>query len=186
MTLSDLASIGSFISGIAVLISLVYLTLQIRQNTLAHRASAHQSRTNFLKDHMHLLADPGMASVYVRGMIGDPNLSAVELSQFFSVMRSWCIGMSEIVWAHDHGVLDDETFETSAKAVSLMFAQPGPRAFWDVYRHTATPAFTRLVLRALSEAPQSPAATLEASVDRWRSILATQAGAAASIDAPRV
>jgi len=174
LTLSDLASIGSFISGIAVLISLVYLTLQIRQNTLAHRASAHQSRTNFLKDHMHLIADPGMASVYVRGITGDPNLSAVELSQFFSVMRSWCIGMSEIVWAHDHGVLDNETFEASAKAVTLMFAQPGPRAFWVVYQQTATPAFTRLVLRALSEAPQGPAATLEASVDRWRSILAAQ------------
>ena len=185
MTLSDLASIGSFISGIAVLISLVYLTLQIRQNTLAHRASAHQSRTNFLKDHMHLIADPGMASVYMRGVTGDPNLSAVELSQFFSVMRSWCIGMSEIVWAHDHGVLDDETFETSAKAVRLMFSQPGMRAFWDVYRHTATPAFTRLVARAL-EAPQGPATTLEAGVDAWRALLAAQAGSPARIDAPTV
>jgi hypothetical protein len=124
---------------------------------------------------MHLIADPGMASVYVRGITGDPNLSAIELSQFFSVMRSWCIGMSEIVWAHEHGVLDNETFDASAKALTFMFAQPGPRAFWEVYRHTATPAFARLVTRAL-EAPQSPAAMLEASVERWRSILAAQKG----------
>jgi hypothetical protein len=33
MSLSDLASIGSFVSGAAVLVSLVYLRLQIRQNT---------------------------------------------------------------------------------------------------------------------------------------------------------
>ena len=31
MTLSDLASLGSFISGFAVLISLIYVAVQIRQ-----------------------------------------------------------------------------------------------------------------------------------------------------------
>lgn len=184
MTLADLASIGSFISGIAVLISLIYLTLQIRQNTMAHRALAQQSRTNFLKDHLHLVADPGIASVYVRGIAGDPNLTAVELTQFFSVMRSWCIGMSEIVWAHDHHVLDHETFSVSTRALKFMFAQPGPRAFWEVYRHTATPAFARLVSHALAEASQGPSLSLEASVDRWRSILAAHKAPDASTEAP--
>jgi hypothetical protein len=33
MSLADLASLGSFISGIAVLVSLVYLAQQIRQST---------------------------------------------------------------------------------------------------------------------------------------------------------
>jgi hypothetical protein len=32
MTLSDLASIGSFIGGIAVVLSFVFLTLQMRQS----------------------------------------------------------------------------------------------------------------------------------------------------------
>ena len=31
MSLSDLASLGSFVSGVAVLISLIYLALQVRQ-----------------------------------------------------------------------------------------------------------------------------------------------------------
>lgn len=42
MSLSDLASIGSFVSGVAVLASLIYLALQVRQNTHAHRVTAHQ------------------------------------------------------------------------------------------------------------------------------------------------
>jgi hypothetical protein len=33
MTLSDLASIGSLVSGVAVAITLIFLTVQIRQNT---------------------------------------------------------------------------------------------------------------------------------------------------------
>src|SRR5476651_1123571 len=39
MTLADLSSLGSFISGVAVLISLIYLGLQVRQNTMAHRVT---------------------------------------------------------------------------------------------------------------------------------------------------
>ncbi len=38
MTLTDLASIGSLLSGVAVVISLAYLAFQIRQNTRHQRA----------------------------------------------------------------------------------------------------------------------------------------------------
>ena len=39
MSLNDLASIGSFVSGMAVVISLIYLSIQIRQNTRHERAA---------------------------------------------------------------------------------------------------------------------------------------------------
>ena len=43
MILDDLGSIGSIISGIAVVVSLIYLAIQIRQNTEAERTSTYQS-----------------------------------------------------------------------------------------------------------------------------------------------
>ena len=42
MTLSDLASIGSFISGVAVIVTLVFLPAQLRQTERIHRAVLHQ------------------------------------------------------------------------------------------------------------------------------------------------
>jgi hypothetical protein len=42
MSFADLASLGSFVSGIGVLVSLIYLSLQIRQNTRAVRSQIHQ------------------------------------------------------------------------------------------------------------------------------------------------
>jgi hypothetical protein len=44
MSLSDLASLGSFVSGFAVLISLIYLALQVRQWKAAFASEA--SRTS--------------------------------------------------------------------------------------------------------------------------------------------
>ena len=42
MNLSDVASIGSFVSGVAVLVSLVYLSLQVRQTERNQRALMNQ------------------------------------------------------------------------------------------------------------------------------------------------
>ena len=42
MTLSDLAAIGSLVSGLAVLVSLVYVSIQIRQTERNQRALINQ------------------------------------------------------------------------------------------------------------------------------------------------
>jgi hypothetical protein len=41
VTLNELGSLGEFISGLAVVVTLVYLALQIRHNTRAVRSSMH-------------------------------------------------------------------------------------------------------------------------------------------------
>jgi hypothetical protein len=43
MTLENLASIGEIVSSIAVVISLVYLAVQIRSNTEAGRSATYQA-----------------------------------------------------------------------------------------------------------------------------------------------
>src|SRR5437870_561365 len=43
MSLTDLASLGSFVSGVAVAITLIFLVIQMRQNTLAIRGAASQA-----------------------------------------------------------------------------------------------------------------------------------------------
>ena len=43
LTLQDLGNIGELISGIAVVISLIYLAVQIRQNTRTVRTSTYQT-----------------------------------------------------------------------------------------------------------------------------------------------
>ena len=44
MTLEDLANLGEFIGAFAVVVSLIYLAIQIRQNTAQIRESSQVSR----------------------------------------------------------------------------------------------------------------------------------------------
>ena len=43
MSLTDLASLGNFVSGVAVAVTLVFLVIQMRQNTLAVRGATSQA-----------------------------------------------------------------------------------------------------------------------------------------------
>ena len=47
MSLSDVAAIGSLVSGVAVLVSLVYLSLQVKQ---AERNQQHRSELQGLRE----------------------------------------------------------------------------------------------------------------------------------------
>ena len=45
MTLSDLAAVGSFVSGIAVFLSFIFLALQLHQANRNQRSLMQQART---------------------------------------------------------------------------------------------------------------------------------------------
>ena len=68
MSLSDLASVGSFVSGIAVLVSLIYLALQVRQAEKNQRALIHQGRVAQSTERFLRFADPGFSRAYLKGL----------------------------------------------------------------------------------------------------------------------
>ena len=55
MTLEDLGNLGEFIAAVAVVVSLVYLALQIRQNTRSVRDSAFQAVASSVQETSILL-----------------------------------------------------------------------------------------------------------------------------------
>ena len=63
MTLSDLASIGSLVSGAAVLGSLIYLALQVRQTDRNQMAAIRHSRVTRAVDVLMAHADPSLAAI---------------------------------------------------------------------------------------------------------------------------
>ena len=55
MTLGELGSLGEFLAAIATLATLIYLAVQIRQNTLATRAASHHAITDVMNKTNHLV-----------------------------------------------------------------------------------------------------------------------------------
>jgi hypothetical protein len=69
MNLNDLANLGQIIGAVAVVVSLIYVAYQIRQNTNAVRAATAQSVHEHFASWYHLLAsDESLSQVVIDGL----------------------------------------------------------------------------------------------------------------------
>src|SRR5579864_7709910 len=95
MTLSELASIGSFVSGLAVLVSLVFLTLQIHQANKNQRAIIQQGRATRLADFLLHVAEPSLLPAWSAGLRGDREIGPDRHFQFMYVARARFISFED-------------------------------------------------------------------------------------------
>jgi hypothetical protein len=182
MSLTDLASIGSFISGAGVLISLIYLAFQIRQNTLTHRATAYLSRQAFLKDQINAVMDPILGPIRARVFAGDESVTDAEYQQFFSQQVSWFIGQEGLVWLRDNRILDETAYHAEDLGLRIALQEPPVRATWEVWKPLATPSLRRIVEAHLAR--PAPAQRMPVLADWKAALAAARRDAAAHAAAP--
>lgn len=152
MTLADLASLGSFVSGIAVLASLVFLFFQMRQVSEQTRQALKQTRAQIAQgratrsvDFQLRTADANLATVWARGRNGDEAMSEAELGQFMAYCRALFVSAEESFMQHREGLLPDGLFHTMTRGYPSMMGGPGIQAMWDMTRHMYEPAFVEYI-----------------------------------------
>src|SRR5579872_3461640 len=84
MTLSDLASIGAFMSGIAVVVSFLFLALQLRQANRNQKSLMQQGRSQRTVDLLMRMTDPKLNDVMLRAFKADPTMSEADHFAFYS------------------------------------------------------------------------------------------------------
>ena len=83
MTLEDLGNIGELVAAVGVIISLIYLALQIRQNSRWLRASLEQSITDSTNQTIQAAAaSPQFSRVVLEGQERFEELTEDEQRQF--------------------------------------------------------------------------------------------------------
>lgn len=82
VTLQDLGNIGEFVGAVGVVVSLVYLAVQIRQNTKATRANSVQDLTENINKAAEKLIEPENAELYLRGIRSYATLTPEEKLRF--------------------------------------------------------------------------------------------------------
>src|SRR6185503_16316623 len=95
MTLSDLATFSTAVSGLAVTASLIYLALQTHQNAKHTRALIHQGRVAALRDVFLASADPDIARAWIVTTGGKPTPEAVQQRQFLLLTGAMIYGWQD-------------------------------------------------------------------------------------------
>lgn len=168
MSLTDLASIGSFVSGVAVLVSLIYLSLQIRQNTRHSRALIQQGRAARICESLTHMAEFDWTDGLDACRTGAAEVSPKDLFKFNFIARTFFVSAEDSFLQHQEGLMDRyvfEGFEGSLRAG--LEANPGFRKAWKISRMSYVPAFRdyvdHLAVAANASAAQSSVAVWNAT-----------------------
>jgi hypothetical protein len=146
MNLSDLAAIGSLVSGIAVLVSLVYLAQQTRQNSKHTRALIQQGRAIQSADMpLRTAENASLAELRLRGDEGDKTLNRIQFSQYWLLRISIFWMWEDQFNQHQDGLLDGARFAGTIEVMKLQFQMPGCRYVWKRGRMGFAPKFQAFV-----------------------------------------
>src|SRR5579863_8644795 len=153
MTLSDLASIGSLVSGVAVLISLLYLALQIRQAEKNQRALMNQGAVARSVGSLALGAQPDLGDLLARATGGETEFSSGEAYQLHMMLRISLLSLQDNFVQHRAGLVDQITYDNLQVASRTMLSRAVFRAIWNDTRLSFAPELRKLVDSIIAETP---------------------------------
>ncbi len=151
MTLDNLGNIGELIGAIGVIVTLVYLAMQIRQNTGSIRTAAFQEVIRELARVTDLIAtDADLARIYRAGLVDLNSLEPEERTRFAAFMMSWFRRLEILAYQLEHGSLDSGPWDGARMIAVKALAQPGGALLWTRAQDLFSPDFRDFVNSGLS------------------------------------
>jgi len=161
VTLEDLGNFGDFLGGIGVIVTLVYLAIQIRSNTQTVRAASLESVVNSHSQFLdRLAADPDLSRIWFSGLWQGADLSPEEsqrlLYLLFSAVRRWESAFHNV----RTGTIEHSSWAGLNAEYTSVFGSRGAASRWPLIRTTLSPAFLAFAEEATRKhnATQSTAA----------------------------
>ena len=126
------AALSEAFGVIAVVTSLVFVGLQIRQSTKASKVDAAR---NISSEWRSVYQGPAtsrqLAEVLNRGGHDYGSLDGVDLMQYNAAMHQIFHAAASTFYQHENGALDDETFDGISRQLRQMCGVPGIKNYWD-------------------------------------------------------
>jgi hypothetical protein len=139
MTLQDLGNVGEFVGAIGVIASLIYLALQIRQNSrqinentnsLLGSVASEDARGS--ADFLHSLAEnPGLARIWRLGHAEPQNLTDDESTQFVMLMGAAFYRLAGSFGQYRRGLLSEDSWEPYDRLISRYLRSPAVLEWWS-------------------------------------------------------
>jgi hypothetical protein len=142
LTIEDIGNVGELIAAIATVITLVYLALQIRQNTKSVQGSAIQSHVNLELVTYALIAQH--ADVFERGGANVSDLNGAERIVFEQLVASVMSVMDNAYSQYQSQLFSGSNF-IIADWQQTYLKLPGFQSVWDEMKRTYPEDFYQFI-----------------------------------------
>ncbi len=162
MTLEDLGNLGEFVGAIGVVLSLLYLAFQIRQNTSqmeqSTRSTEFATLSALVQDaqrfRLHVAQDSESMRVYREGLRDFESLNEEERWRFGALMQHLFSNFL-MNWRSIDLNLAPLDVSIATAGVLLVIKRPGARLWWDEGRNMFPTAFQQYIDGLMSESTAS-------------------------------
>jgi hypothetical protein len=146
MSWEMLAAIGQLAAVIVGIPSLIYLAVQIREQTKERRQSAVHALTVQWGDLTGSLHDnPETAAIFLRGMHSFTDLDAVSKLRFSAFFNRLINIFEGMYFSHCQGILTESSWRAVERTMTDLISYPGVQQWWNIRRHWHTEEFDHVV-----------------------------------------
>ena len=157
MNWQAIEAIGQVVGAVLVGVTLIYLAIQMRQNTAALKSSTFLSVSTLMGSNMEIFAiHADFAPLFIKAQAGLDALSAAERVRFgFLMMMSFRRVETVVVQRHLGAIDADLTHGFERSALSALRA-PGTRQWWETAKGGFSDLFSTWIDQQLAaDLPQA-------------------------------
>lgn len=161
MDLNQLAQLGEFVGGVAVLVTLVYLAVQVREVKVANRSAAGDETARSWRENLSRLMDN--VDVFQAGATGMASLRGEDALRFVPLIQYIMAYFENFHGKYRDGVVDRDEWERLDQILVWYFSWPGVVECWAATEAQYRPEFVahiRELLRRL-DSGEIPRADLD-------------------------
>ena len=161
MNWEAIGAIGEILGAVAVLVTLVYLAAQIRQNSRFVQAATYHSTCRARNEFNFAVATtPELSALMIRAADESTTLDAEEQQRFDSLMWGFFNLFEDSFVQHTHGLLTNESWELMRWAMAVQLRSPGVREWTQRNRSGITAALQDEITSLIARTEESAAARL--------------------------
>ena len=146
MNWEAIGAVGETVGALAVLVTLVYLAVQIRQNTKAVQATAVDSATSHLsKIREVIFVNADVANMYRRGNEDPASLSEDDTIRYRLLVHNIMLALSNSITQASVSGLSESEAHSELSILGRVLKTPGGRWFWGACRHEFEESFRGII-----------------------------------------
>ena len=164
MSLEQLASLSSTVSALALVVSVIYASIQIRHNTRAVLASAFQQVVNSFADiSFEISKDKTLVELYLRAAQEFASIGELERLQYSLMLLSLLRRAENVFFQTEIHMLHADHWSGMRNSIKTIVAPPGAQDCWREIRTRFNPTFAGFVDSLIAQNPKLRPARLAAA-----------------------
>lgn len=132
MTLENWALIAEIVASVAIVVSLIFVGVQLRSNTSATRSATASAASSAISAWYNAMGTSAQASALFFNFMNDPDsLTPQERLQSVFAVHGVLVNFQTSFMLANEGTLDRQIKDTILEAVVVVKDKPGFRYYWE-------------------------------------------------------